>query len=61
MGHFDGNHLYDLSDDPAEDRNLAGSVQEKVAADLLGDALKEVEAPSDQFERLGFGSRRPSQ
>jgi hypothetical protein len=61
MGHFDGNHLYDLSEDPDEERNLASSVQEKVAADLMADALKEVEAPSDQFARLGFGSRSASQ
>jgi arylsulfatase A-like enzyme len=60
-GHFDGNHLYDLADDPDEDRNLAGTVREKVAADLMADALKDVEAPDDQLERLGFGGRSSSQ
>jgi hypothetical protein len=53
-GHFDGNHLYDLSNDPEEDENLAGSKHEKTAKDLLHDALKDVEAPSDQFERLAL-------
>jgi hypothetical protein len=53
-GYFDGNHLYNLANDPDEDENLAGSKHEKVAADLLHDALNEVEAPSDQFERLGL-------
>ncbi len=53
-GDFFGNHLYDLSTDPDENDNLAGTKQEKMAADLLRDALKEVEAPSEQFQRLGL-------
>lgn len=51
---FDGNYLYDLSEDPAEERNLAGGKAEGEARDLLYDVLREVRAPSDQFERLGL-------
>jgi arylsulfatase A-like enzyme len=54
MGQFSGNHLYDLYNDPAEDENRAGESTEKGAADLLFQALREVEAPDDQFARLGF-------
>lgn len=53
-GAFDGNHLYDVSGDPEENENRAGDREEKAAADLLRDALVEVEAPSEQFERLGL-------
>jgi arylsulfatase A-like enzyme len=55
LGPFSGNHLYDLADDPGEDRNLAGGAAEKRAAELLRHALVELEAPSDQLERLGLG------
>ncbi len=54
MGQFSGNHLYDLHNDPAEDENLTGSKREQDAADLLYQALLEVEAPDDQFVRLGY-------
>jgi hypothetical protein len=54
MGDFSGSELYDLAADPDEDRNLAGTPAEKSAADLLRDALVEIEAPSEQFVRLGF-------
>jgi arylsulfatase A-like enzyme len=54
VGAFEGSELYDLADDPDEDRNLASTAQGKVAADLLRDALTEIEAPSEQFERLGL-------
>lgn len=53
-GEFTGNHLYDLGNDPDEERNLAGTRSEKEVADKLYDALREVEAPDEQFERLGF-------
>ena len=55
LGEFFGNQLYDIDEDPAEERNLAGTSAERAAADLLRDALQEIEAPSDQFERLGLG------
>jgi arylsulfatase A-like enzyme len=54
VGTFEGSELYDLAADPDEDRNLAGTNAEKVASDLLHDVLREVEAPSEQFERLGL-------
>lgn len=53
-GSFDGNHLYDLTDDPDERRNLAGGAAERDAADALRAALQAVEAPPEQFERLGL-------
>lgn len=54
LGEFFGNQLFDVDADPNEERNLAGTSAEKVTADLLRDALTEIEAPSDQFERLGL-------
>ena len=54
-GEFGGNHLYDLADDPAEERNLAGTAVERDAADALRAALESVEAPRDQLVRLGLG------
>ena len=53
-GRFSGNHLYDLANDPGEDRNLAGTRAESDAADALRAALVEMEAPSDQLVRLGL-------
>jgi len=53
-GAFSGNHLYDLADDPGEERNLAGTAAERDAADALRAALESVEAPHDQFVRLGL-------
>ncbi len=50
-----GEHLlFDLADDPGETSNLAGSREETDATDLLRAALEEVEAPAEQFERLGI-------
>ena len=54
VGPFSGNHLYDLRNDPAEGNNLAGSRAERDMADKLREALKQIEAPSDQFVRLGL-------
>ena len=51
---FTGNHLYDLYNDPGEEQNLAGQRAEREMADTLREALKQVEAPGDQFERLGM-------
>ncbi|MHB8507837.1 MAG: sulfatase [Candidatus Dormibacteria bacterium] len=51
---FDGDHLYDLKQDPHEEQNLAGSASEKDWADRLRQAMIEVEAPDDQFVRLGL-------
>jgi len=50
-----GEHmLFDINNDPHEAENLAGSGAEKRAVELLRTALEEVEAPSDQYERLGL-------
>jgi arylsulfatase A-like enzyme len=54
FGQFRGSELYDLADDPHEERNLAGTGAERAAADLLRDALEEIEAPGDHFSRLGL-------
>jgi arylsulfatase A-like enzyme len=54
MGKFSGHHLYDLANDPTEDRNLAATWPERDAIDQLRAALIEVEAPSDQLTRLGL-------
>jgi hypothetical protein len=54
MGKFSGNHLYRVSDDPAEEENLAGSAEEKRSAEKLRAALIEMEAPREQFERLAL-------
>ena len=53
-GRFSGNHLFDLKNDPAEDENRAGEQREREAADRLREAMKAIEAPDDQFARLGL-------
>jgi hypothetical protein len=54
-GDFSGNHLYDLRNDPNENENRAGDKRERESADKLREALKQIEAPDDQFARLGLG------
>lgn len=51
---FDGNHLFDLDQDHDEERDLAGGSAEAQVTDQLRAALEEVEAPDDQFARLGL-------
>jgi hypothetical protein len=46
--------LYRVRDDPAEETNLAGTAEEKRAAEKLRAALIEMEAPADQFARLAL-------
>jgi hypothetical protein len=53
-GEFSGNHVYDLHDDPGEEHNLAGTAAERDATDALRAALESVEAPPEQFVRLGI-------
>jgi len=50
----DAHFLFDLAEDPEEDRNLAGSKQEADVIELLREALRAVEAPGDQLQRLGI-------
>ena len=54
LAQFSGNHLYDLDNDPNEEINLAGSKLEKDLAARLFDAMKSIEAPEEQFVRLGL-------
>jgi hypothetical protein len=49
--------LYDLDRDPDETENLAGTALETELEELLRHALIEVEAPADQYLRLGLGLR----
>ena len=51
---FDGHHLYDVDEDAGEERDLVGTVREAEAVDRLRAALEEVDAPDDQFVRLGL-------
>ena len=51
---FDGNHLWNIREDPAQRHDLAGSPVEKELADRLRDALVEIDAPDDQLVRLGL-------
>jgi arylsulfatase A-like enzyme len=46
-------HCYDLANDPGEDDNRLGTADEADMIELLRVALKEVEAPAEQFQRLG--------
>ena len=54
LGEFSGNRLFNLKNDPQEVQNLAGSPTERELADRLRQALQEIEAPDDQFVRLGL-------
>jgi arylsulfatase A-like enzyme len=49
-----GTLAFDLGEDPAEDINRSGATLGNELADLLHAALTEVEAPDDQFARLGY-------
>jgi len=51
---FTGHHLWDVDEDPGEVNDLVGSPAEQPLVDLLRSALDEVDAPTDQYERLGL-------
>ncbi len=51
---FVGTLAFDLGEDANEERNLAGDALGRELADMLHAALREVEAPADQFVRLGY-------
>jgi arylsulfatase A-like enzyme len=51
---FSGDHLYDLEDDPGEERNLVGDGLEAEYRGRLTEALRELDAPEGQFKRLGL-------
>lgn len=50
----DAHELYVIPDDPEENENRAGEKVESDMIELLRVALKEIEAPAEQFERLGI-------
>jgi arylsulfatase A-like enzyme len=56
-GPVDRHHLYDIGHDPDEARDLANANEpvEKEMLDMLVAALDAVEAPREQYERLGVG------
>ncbi len=47
-------HLYDLGVDPEETENRTGEPVENELVELLRSALDEVEAPAEQYQRLGI-------
>ncbi len=47
-------HLYDLDLDPDEGENRVGEASEVEMIDLLRTALETVEAPHEQYQRLGI-------
>ncbi len=53
-GCVDVHHLYDLDVDPSEDEDLAGTQREGEMLELLRAALAAVEAPDEQYARLGL-------
>ena len=50
----DEHHLYNVDLDPSEDENRLGGQDETDMIELLRVALKSVDAPAEQFERLGI-------
>lgn len=51
---IDDHHLYRLDIDPAEEENRKGELLEADMIDMLREALKEMSAPQEQFQRLGI-------
>jgi arylsulfatase A-like enzyme len=51
---FDGNKLFFTDDDPSELNNIVGDAKEGRFVDEMVDALREIDAPEDHFERLGL-------
>ena len=51
---IDDHHLYRIVDDPSEQENRVGEDLEKRMIELLRTALQEVDAPKEQFARLGI-------
>jgi hypothetical protein len=55
---FRGNLLFDLANDPGEDANLAGDLNEAGASARLSAALSAIGAPATQLQRLGLETAR---
>jgi len=49
-----GDYLFDITQDPDETQNLAGTELEKHYEDLMRSAMEEIGAPEEQYERLGL-------
>ena len=47
-------HLYDIDVDPEEQENRLGEASEAQMQDLLRVALRELDAPTEQLDRLGL-------
>ncbi|MFP8881859.1 MAG: sulfatase [Myxococcota bacterium] len=54
LGRFTGDRLYDLKEDPNEERNLENSPLKHEMEEKLRSALIDVEAPAEQLQRLGL-------
>jgi hypothetical protein len=56
VGHqcVDAHFLFDLDNDPEENENLRGTRREVDMVELLREALKTMEAPEEQLQRLGL-------
>ena len=52
--HLGQHHLYDVSLDPHERENRAGEPAELVMQQLLRAALHDLDAPTEQLQRLGL-------
>jgi arylsulfatase A-like enzyme len=53
-GAVDAHFLFDLGNDPGEDENLVGAAVETDMVELLRVALRSLDAPGEQLERLGI-------
>ena len=51
----DEHHLYNIDIDPSEEENRLGKQDEKDMLELLSEGLRAVNAPGEQFQRLGLG------
>jgi arylsulfatase A-like enzyme len=51
---LDAHFLFDLDEDPGEEMNLVGGPAEPDMVELLRAALRSVDAPGEQLERLGI-------
>ncbi len=50
----DQHHCYDVGVDPDETEDLVGTHTERELVELLREALRDVDAPDEQFDRLGI-------
>ena len=55
-GLTDDHYLFDIDNDPDENENLIGTKQEARMIELMEAALDQLEAPTEQAQRLGLPS-----